>query len=101
MFSKPISIAFSFINKTKSFSVPDRPSAKATQASLPETIIIPFNKSSTDTWSFNIINIDEYPLCDNLHAFSEIVIISSNDVSPFLSKSKATIVVIILVIEAG
>ena len=27
-----------------------------------DTIIIPFRRSSTDTSSFNIINIEEYPL---------------------------------------
>ena len=39
----------SFIKKTKSCSVPDSPSARATQASFPETMIIPFNRSSTET----------------------------------------------------
>ena len=58
-FSIPISDAFSFIKTTKSSSEPDKPSAKATQASFPETIIIPLRSSSTVTWSFNIINIEE------------------------------------------
>ena len=59
VFSKPISLAFSFIRFTKSFSVPESPSARATQASFPDTMIIPFSNSSTVTRSFNIINIDE------------------------------------------
>ena len=44
---------------TNSSSDPEIPSAKATHASLPETIIMPFNKFSTDTSSSNIINIEE------------------------------------------
>ena len=86
---------------TNSSSVPAIPSAKATQASFPETIIIPFNKFSTDTLSFGIINIEEYPSDDILHAFLEILNFSLRDNSPFLIKSKATIAVIIFVIEAG
>ena len=57
----PISCAFSFINDTKFSSVPAIPSARATQASLPEAMIIPFNKFSTEISSLTIINIDEYP----------------------------------------
>ena len=55
----PISSAFSFIICAKFSSDPAIPSAKATQASFPEAIIIPFNKLSTETSSFIIINIDE------------------------------------------
>ena len=43
----PISAAFSFIISAKFSSDPAIPSAKATQASLPEAMIIPFSKSST------------------------------------------------------
>ena len=49
----------------------------------------------------NIKNIDEYPLCDNLQAFSEIINLSSRDNLFSFNKSNATIDVIILVIEAG
>ena len=42
----PISPAFSFIIWAKFSSDPAIPSAKATQASLPDAIIIPFNKFS-------------------------------------------------------
>ena len=42
-----------------SSSVPAIPSAKATQASLPEAIIIPLSKFSTETSSPTMINIDE------------------------------------------
>ena len=45
----PISDAFSFIIRAKFSSEPAIPSARATHASLPEAIIIPFNKSSTET----------------------------------------------------
>jgi len=55
----PISKAFSFIISEKFSSDPAIPSARATQASFPEAIIIPFKRSSTDTSSFTIINIDE------------------------------------------
>ena len=99
--SIPISAAFSFIISTKFSSVPAIPSAKATQASLPETIIMPFNNSSTVTESFTIINIDEYPLWDSLQAFLETINSSDKDIFSFLSKSNTTIVVIIFVIEAG
>ena len=45
----PISPAFSFIISAKFSSEPAIPSASATHASLPEAIIIHFNKSSTET----------------------------------------------------
>ena len=45
----PISAAFSFIISAKFSSDPAIPSARATHASFPEAIIIPFNKFSTDT----------------------------------------------------
>ena len=45
----PISAAFSFIISAKLASVPAMPSAKATQASLPEAIIIPLRRFSTLT----------------------------------------------------
>ena len=77
------------------------PSAKATQASLPETIIIPFNKSSTETSSSTMMNIDEEFVLDSLQAFFDIKNFSSSDISPFFYKSNATIDVIIFVIEAG
>ena len=57
----PISDAFAFIKIANSSSLPATPSANATQASLPDAIIIPFNKFSTLTSSPTIINIDEYP----------------------------------------
>ena len=55
----PISSAFSFIIRAKFSSDPAIPSAKATHESLPDAIIIPFNRFSTDTSSFIIMNIDE------------------------------------------
>ena len=85
----------------KAPSVPAIPSASATQESFPETIIIPFNKSSIVTLSFNIINIDEKPLLDILHAFSDIITSSLSFILSSLRRSKAIIEVIILVIEAG
>ena len=48
-----------------------------------------------------ITNIDEYPDVDNLQAFSDIINFSSNLKSPASINSKAIILVIILVIEAG
>ena len=45
----PISPAFSFIISAKFSSDPAIPSAKATHASLPEAIIIPLSRSSTET----------------------------------------------------
>ena len=57
--SIPISFALAVIIKANSSSVPAIPSAYATHASLPEAIIIPFNKFSTLTSSPTIINIDE------------------------------------------
>ena len=58
----PISSAFSFIISAKFSSEPAIPSANATHASFPDAMIIPFKRFSTDTSSFTIINIDEYPL---------------------------------------
>ena len=98
---KPIFSAILFIIFTNSSSVPAIPSAKAIQASLPDTIIIPFNKFSTLTLSLGIINIEENPFEDILQAFFDTLNFSSNFKSPFLIKSKATIAVIIFVIEAG
>ena len=45
----PISLALAVINKANSSSVPAIPSAKAIHASLPDAIIIPLSKSSTET----------------------------------------------------
>ena len=97
----PISLALAVINIANSSSVPAIPSAKATHASLPDAIMIPFNKFSTETSSPTIMNIEEYPDVDNLHAFSETINFSFRLKSPDLIKSKAIIEVIILVIEAG
>ena len=55
----PISAAFSFIISAKVSSDPAIPSAKATHASLPDAIIIPFKRFSTDTSSLIIINMEE------------------------------------------
>ena len=63
--------------------------------------MIPLSKSSTDTSSPTITNIEEYPAVDKRQAFSEIRNFSSNVKSPDLIKSKAIILVIILVIDAG
>ena len=101
VFCIPISCALEVIIIENSSSVPAIPSANAIQASLPEAIIIPFSKFSTDTSSPIITNIDEYPAVDSLQAFSEIINFSSNFKSPDLIKSKAIILVIIFVIEAG
>ena len=101
VFVIPISLAFSFIISAKFSSVPAIPSAIATQASLPDAIIIPFNKFSTETSSLIIKNIDEYPLCDNLQAFSEIINLSSSESLLSFNKSKTIIEVIIFVIDAG
>ena len=84
-----------------SSSVPAIPSASAIQASLPDATIIPIKRSSTETSSPTITNIEENPAVDNLHAFSEIKNLSSKLKSPALIKSKAIIEVIILVIDAG
>ena len=59
VFSIPISFAFAVIMIANSSSVPAIPSARATQASLPEATIIPLSKFSTVTSSPTIINIDE------------------------------------------
>ena len=59
VFSIPISFALAVIMIANSSSVPAIPSAKATQASLPEAIIIPLSKFSTETSSPTMINIDE------------------------------------------
>ena len=59
VFNIPISSAFSFIMSAKFSSVPAIPSAIAIQASLPDVIIMPLNRSSTETLSLIIINIDE------------------------------------------
>ena len=101
VFSIPNSLAFIVIRIANSSSVPAIPSASAIQASLPEATIIPLKRSITETSSPTIINIDEYPAVDNLHAFSEIKNLSSRLKSPDLIKSKAIIAVIILVIDAG
>ena len=45
----PISPAFSFIISAKFCSDPAIPSARATHASLPEAIIIPLRRFSTET----------------------------------------------------
>ena len=55
----PISFALEVIIIANSSSVPAIPSAKAIQASLPDATMIPFNKSSTETSSPTITNIDE------------------------------------------
>ena len=101
MFSISNSFAFAVIKIANSSSVPAIPSANATQASLPDAIIIPFNKFSTVTSSPTIINIEEYPDVESLHAFSEIINFSLSFMSPDLIRSKAIIDVIILVIDAG
>ena len=101
VFCIPISCAFEVIIIENSSSVPAIPSANAIHASLPEAIIIPLSKFSTDTSSPIITNIEEYPAVDSLQAFSEIINFSSNFKSPDLIKSKAIILVIIFVIEAG
>ena len=59
VFCIPISLALEVIIIANSSSVPAIPSAKAMHASLPDATIIPFNKSSTETSSFTITNIDE------------------------------------------
>ena len=59
VFSIPISLALDVIIIANSSSVPAIPSAKATQASLPEAIIIPLSKFSTLTLSPTIMNIEE------------------------------------------
>ena len=84
-----------------SSSVPAIPSAKAIQASLPDATIIPISRSFTETSSPTITNIDEYPEVESLHAFSDIINLSFKLKSPDLIRSKAIIVVIIFVIEAG
>ena len=99
--SIPNSLAFAVIKIENSSSVPAIPSASATQASLPDAIIIPLSKFSTETSSPIIINIEEYPDVDNLHALSEIINFSSILKSPDLIKSKAIIEVMIFVIDAG
>ena len=63
--------------------------------------MIPLRRSSTDTSSFTITNIEEYPEVESLHAFSEIINFSSSERSPDLIKSNAIIDVMILVIDAG
>ena len=97
----PISAAFSFIISAKTSSEPAIPSASATQASFPEATIIPLKRFSTDTSSFIITNIEEYPAVDSLHAFSEIKKLSSKLKSPDFIKSNAIMEVIIFVIDAG
>ena len=84
-----------------SSSLPAIPSAKAMQASLPETIIIPLSKFSTVISSLCIMYIEETSLPASRHAFSDTKNLSSKLNSPFLINSKATIEVIILVIDAG
>ena len=101
VFSIPSSFALDVIKIANSSSVPAIPSANVTHASFPEATIIPLNKSSTETSSFTIINIEEYPEVDKRHAFSETINLSSKLMSPDLIKSNAIIAVIILVIEAG
>ena len=97
----PISWAFSFIKITNSSSDPAIPSARAIHASFPDETIIPLNRFSTEISSPTIINIEEYPASESLHAFSETINLSSKLISLFFNKSNTTIDVIILVIDAG
>ena len=58
----PISAAFSFILSTKARSLPARASARTTQASLPDWMIMPRTRSSTFTRSPTRKNICEPPI---------------------------------------
>ena len=90
--------AYTFINFTKSSSVPPKHSAKATEASFPDCIIIPFKRESIDTLSSISRNVLEPPI---LYDFDEILHVFEIDKFVFLILSKATYTVIILVIDAG
>ena len=86
----PIFFAASFIRSTNACSDPARPSASTTQASLPETVTMPWSRSSTVTCAPTGRNMVEPRLFQARQVSGETVILSSSFTVPFLIMSKAT-----------